>query len=306
MLHVQRSSRRLELWSVFAFATPRALPALPRSRASTAAAGLLVLTGIVFTGLIDTPYVRMSLAIQAALLIGGAAAFTSMAARSRRASAAEIAGVAHDLRGPLVTLQATLELLASDGFGALPEEAHAAALQAVAASGRAADMVDRALDRSTRRARAAAASPVDLDDVLKQAVDALAAQIRATGATLEVASLPRVAGDPSALFRVFLNLLQNGLKYHDPGTPPRLTITAEVTDGWGLIAVRDAGIGIGPTERSRVFACGHRAASGIARADGEGLGLSIVHRLVTGMGGAVWVDSTATQGTTFLIRLPLA
>lgn len=305
MLHMQRASRRFELWSVVAFATPRAFPTISRPRASMAAAGLLAVAGITATGLIEAPYVRAGLAVQAVLLLVGAVVLTSMAARSHQASAAEIASVAHDLRGPLVTLQATLELLASDGFGTLPEGARAAALQAVVASGRATDMVDHALDRSTRRVSAATVSPVDLDNVLQQVVDALAVQIRATGATLEVASLPRVAGDPSALFRVFLNLLQNGLKYHEPGTPPRLTITAEVTDSWGLIAVRDAGIGIAPAERSRIFARRHRTASGIACAEGEGLGLSIVHRLVTGMGGTVWVDSTVTQGTTFLVRLPL-
>jgi two-component system sensor histidine kinase SenX3 len=115
-----------------------------------------------------------------------------------------------------------------------------------------------------------------------------------------------VAGDASALFRVFLNLLQNGLKYHQPGTPPRIAITAETRDGWGQIAVSDAGIGIAPDEQSLVFADRYRTAAGMARASGEGLGLATVHRLVTEMGGNVSVDSAASHGTTFLVRLPLA
>lgn len=306
MLDVQRPPRRANLWLMPAVTMPRALPSRFRGRGTMAALGLVALIWVAVAQLVDTPYVRIGLMLDAALLLAGGAGLTSMAARSRRATAAEVASVAHDLRGPLITLQATLELLASDGFGALPEEARAVALQAAAASSRAAGMVDLALDWTTRRPGTAPRSLVDLNHVLQQAVDALAAEVRATGATVEVASLPRVAGDPSALFRVFLNLLQNGLKYHQPGTPPCIAITAELRDGWGQIAVSDAGIGIAPAERSLVFARHYRTAAGIARATGEGLGLAIVHRLVTEMGGMVWVDGTASPGTTFLVRLPLA
>lgn len=67
------------------------------------------------------------------------------ASRTRRANDAEPVGVAHDLSGPLVSLQATLELLAGDGFGALPEQARAAALRTAATSSRAAEVVERTI-----------------------------------------------------------------------------------------------------------------------------------------------------------------
>ncbi len=305
MLQAQRSSGRGDFWLTPVLAMPRALPSRLHGHGMTAALGLVGLSGITVAQLVEAPYLRTGLMLHVALLLAGGLVLTAMATRSRRASAAEAAGVAHDLRGPLISLQATLELLASDGFGALPEQARAAASRAAAMSSRATDMVDRTLERAVT---APTASTVDIDVVLREVVDALDVQVRATGATVSVASLPRVAGDSCALFRVFVNLLQNGLKYHQPDMPPRIAVAAEVTDGWAEIAVSDEGIGIAATERSRVFERHYRTAAGAARATGEGLGLGLatVRRLVTEMGGTVWVDGAAPQGTTVRVRLPLA
>lgn len=306
MLQAQRSSGRGDFWLTPVLAMPRSIPILLHGHGMTAALGLVGLSGITVAQLVEAPYLRIGLMLHVALLLAGGLILTTMATRSRRASAAETAGVAHDLRGPLISLQATLELLASDGFGALPEPARTVALRAAATSSRAADLVDRTLERAISRAvTASTTSTADLDVVLREVVDALDVQVRTTGATVAVAPLPRVAGDSCALFRVFVNLLQNGLKYHQPDMPPRIAVAATVTGGWAEIAVSDEGIGIAATERSRVFERHYRTAAGAARATGEGLGLATVRRLVTEMGGTVWVDGAAPRGTTVRVRLPL-
>jgi chemotaxis family two-component system sensor kinase Cph1 len=146
----------------------------------------------------------------------------------------------------------------------------------------------------------------DLDVVMQETLDALDTQVRTAGATIQIAPLPRVAGDSCALFRVFVNLLQNGLKYHQPDARPHVSVTAESEGTWAVISVSDNGIGIAPEERLRVFDRHYRTAAGVARADGEGLGLATVQRLVTGMGGTIWVDDAVERGTTIRFRLPLA
>lgn len=150
IMQAQRSSGRGDFWLTPVLAMPRAIPAVLHSRGMTATLGL---SGITVAQLVEAPYLRIGLMLHVALLLAGGLVLTAMATRSCRASAAE---VAHDLRGPLISLQATLELLASDGFGALPEQA------------------------------------------------------RAMGATVNIAPLPRVAGDSCALFHVFMNLLKMG------------------------------------------------------------------------------------------------
>jgi len=308
MLHAQRSSGRGDFWRMPRLTMPRAFfPAL-RRHGMTAATGVVGLTGIAVAGLVEGPYLRAGLMLHIGLLMASGGFLMVNAARSRHARTAEAVDIAHDLRGPLVSLQTTLELLAGDGFGALPEPARAAAIQAAITSGRVAEMVDRTLERTTFRALATPSTTgtTNLNAVLHEAVDVLGVQVRSTGATIEVAAMPRVAGDPSTLFRVFTNLLQNGLKYHQPDIPPRITVTAEMSKDWAEIAVADRGIGIAPADRARIFERHYRARSGAARAAGEGLGLATVHRLVVELGGAVWVDGAASQGTTIRVRLPLA
>ena len=149
-------------------------------------------------------------------------------------------------------------------------------------------------------------SAVDLNVVLREVTLALDVQARATDAAVTVGALPAVAGDACALFRVFSNLVQNGLKYHQPQVPPRVAVTAEVDGGWAVIGVREYGIGVPPEERTRIFERRYRATSGAQHASGSGLGLATAHRLVTEMGGAVWLDGAAGPGTLVRVRLPLA
>ncbi|TAJ19544.1 MAG: HAMP domain-containing histidine kinase [Dehalococcoidia bacterium] len=303
MLQAQRSSGRGISWRLPAVAAARALPGTlagalrDRTVATALAAGAL--SWIVVAQAVEARHLVVGVMLHLGLLAaGGATAMVAMS-RARRANDAATQGVVHDLRGPLVSLQATLELLASDGFGTLPAAARDVALRAAATSGHAADIVDHTF----RRASTVAA---DLDAVLHSTLAALDVQVRSAGATVELASLPRVAADPAALFRVFVNLLQNALKYHQPGRAPRITVTASVDGAWATIAVADDGIGIAPAERTRVFEIHYRTASGIARAGGEGLGLATVARLIGEAGGTVWVDPEPGRGTTIRVRLPLA
>lgn len=131
-------------------------------------------------------------------------------------------------------------------------------------------------------------------------------QVRTSGATVEVAAMPQVAGDSSALFRVFVNLVQNGLKYHPSYAAPHIAVTAERDGMWVIVSVADNGVAIAPSERWRVFERHYRTAAGSGHAGGDGLGLAPVSRLITAMSGTVWGVNGTRQGTTIRVRLPLA
>lgn len=309
MLHVQRLSGHGWSWRrplVSSAVIADVWAGLQRGRGLTLALALAGFIGIAAAQLVEARFLRVGLLLHVALLLGAGAVLAVALARTRRAGA-EAADVAHDLRSPLVSLQVTLELLASDGFGTLPEEARAVALRAAAISSRAADVVARTLEHPISRATVfPAPATVDLNAVLREVTAALEVQIRATDAVVNVGTLPAVAGDACALFRVFSNLVQNGLKYHQSQVPPRVTVTAEVESGWAVIGVRDYGIGVPPEERTRIFDRRYRAAGSAPRAAGSGLGLATAHRLVTEMGGAVWLDGAIAPGTLVRVRVPLA
>jgi signal transduction histidine kinase/ActR/RegA family two-component response regulator len=112
-------------------------------------------------------------------------------------------------------------------------------------------------------------------------------------------------GDPTRLQQIAHNLVSNAIKFTKTGT---VTFTiSEAHQGEGLVLrVADTGCGMSDAEVARVFKPFTQADESAVRSyQGAGLGLAIVHRLVTLMDGEVSLDSTPGQGTVFTVKLPL-
>ncbi len=117
------------------------------------------------------------------------------------------------------------------------------------------------------------------------------------------ASAPALA-DEARLRQVVTNLVGNAVAHTPPGTPIRIGV-GTVGDH-AVLEVADRGPGLTPERRGRIFERFYRADTSRTRATGgAGLGLAIVHSLVTAHAGDVHVDSTPGQGTTFRVLLPL-
>ena len=257
----------------------------------------------------------ISATLSATVALASTAAAVAMAVRVRivaRAQAVEVrrelAGMAHDLNGPLSTVASYLDMIAQGTLGPVSEETRIAAQRAGIASMRARDVVESVL---LRHVQAAAARPVpaetvDLRSVIRDVTEALHAEIAVSQAEVTVEPLPRVLGDHAQLFRVFENLVQNAVKYARPGEAPVVTITGSSDAGRAEITVLDHGIGIPSEDCERVFEVSTRAGNGQSVAFGHGLGLATVRRLVRDLGGEVWVDPTALEGATVRLSLPLA
>jgi signal transduction histidine kinase len=115
--------------------------------------------------------------------------------------------------------------------------------------------------------------------------------------------LPRVAGDESALRRVFQNLVSNAIKYGADGG--WIGIEARRSGDEVSITVSDRGIGISPDDQRRIFEPFYRAADVVAaQVQGAGLGLSLVRRIVEAHGGRIAVKSAKAAGCQFTVSLP--
>ena len=114
----------------------------------------------------------------------------------------------------------------------------------------------------------------------------------------------RVLGDEDALRTVVSNLVDNAIKYS--GRDVRVSVELDHTNDTTIaLRVRDAGVGISPAERKRIFKRFYRI-PGTARVKGAGLGLFIVRSLVSRHGGKVFVESDGVgQGSAFIIELPM-
>ncbi|BAE51017.1 ATP-binding protein [Paramagnetospirillum magneticum] len=147
--------------------------------------------------------------------------------------------------------------------------------------------------------------PQSLDAALHGACEALADPIGQCGAVVEAEPLPRVMGNEALLIDLFIRLIDNALKFARAEAPPRITITASVSDTMVTVAVADHGIGILPSYADDVFQV-FRRLHGPDHFPGVGIGLAICRKIVERLGGNIWIDTTVTEGCTVRFSLPPA
>lgn len=116
--------------------------------------------------------------------------------------------------------------------------------------------------------------------------------------------MPHAVGHPQLIEEVFANLISNGIKYMGDGDTRLIKVRGEVRGEMVRYEVSDTGIGISAEDQKRLFQMFTRLHT--ISAEGLGLGLSIVHRITTRLGGTVGVYSTPGAGSTFWFELPRA
>ncbi len=115
--------------------------------------------------------------------------------------------------------------------------------------------------------------------------------------------LPVVTGDRTQLTQLFMNLINNGIKYRSE-QPPRIHVSAERNGAEWLISIRDNGIGIEPRHQEQIFEIFKRLHSPQAY-PGTGIGLAVCRRIVHRHGGRIWVDSEPGKGSVFHFTIPM-
>jgi signal transduction histidine kinase len=142
---------------------------------------------------------------------------------------------------------------------------------------------------------------MDLNQVIRDVRNLMEETAREKGLVFEdrlAPSLPLIEADPNQLEQVLLNLVKNALEATDE--KGRIVLASGVQDGQVWFSVQDTGKGMPPEVLERIF---HPFFT--TKNKGTGLGLAVIHKIITDHHGTITVDSAAGQGSTFTVRLPL-
>ena len=238
---------------------------------------------------------------------GGVVVIRDVTDRSLRQQQEQFVALAgHELRTPLAALRGSLQLLQRAMGQAADERAEKYVGIALAQARLLGELVQDLTDviRVQAGQLPVARERVDLAELVLGAVELArpmsdSQEIRPTASG---EALP-VSGDPRRLQQVLLNLVANALQH---GASPRgIDIGVRRDDGFAVLEVVDYGRGIAPEERDKIFERFYQVDEG-ATAAGLGVGLYLVHAIVSAHAGMVEVQSTDPQGATFVVRLPIA
>lgn len=209
--------------------------------------------------------------------------------------------VAHDLKSPLANVLASLSLMQTYAPN-LDEDMRELLRISVRASRKMTNIINELLLLASVRREAVQPAPVNMAEVVNQALDRLSQMIDEHRAELIVpARWPLAQGYAPWIEEVWANYVSNGLKYG--GQPPHLELGATPqADGMLRFWVQDNGPGLSPKARASLFTEFTRLDQ--VRAEGHGLGLSIVRRIIDKLGGQCGVESASGQGSVFYFTLP--
>src|SRR5262249_36384504 len=246
------------------------------------------------------------LAGRAALAIDNALAY-QRADSANRLKDEFLATLSHELRTPLNAILGYAQML---NLGTLKEDGSTRALTVLTRNAESLrQIIDDVLDvsRITSGKLRLAVRPVDLNDILHNAVATMQPAADAKGLSLQITiapDLPVIPGDPDRLQQIVWNLLSNAVKFTTRGG--HVWLSAGRAEDFVDIVVKDDGHGIDPKFVPHLFERFRQADSRFAREHGGlGLGLAIVRDLAELHGGSVTASSEGLgHGATFRVRLP--
>jgi signal transduction histidine kinase len=223
-----------------------------------------------------------------------------------------VANASHELRTPLTSIKLRVEALRN---GALEDPPVAERFLAEVESevDRLSSMVNDLLDLSRIEAGldASKRAPIELGSIVAEVYETFIVRAEKAGVSLSYQvepALPAVLGSEDQLRRMMYNLVDNAIKYTNPGGRVELTLQADEQKRILRFMVEDTGYGIAPAQLSHVFDRFYRVEATrprYSRSQGSGLGLPIAKSIAESHGGKIGVSSQVGIGSTFWVELPV-
>lgn len=210
--------------------------------------------------------------------------------------------VSHDLRSPLRAINGYASMLAEDCRDVLPDDGIRRLEMIERQSTRLGSLIDDLLDFSRLGRQAINRRVIDVGVMVQEVVEELSGRSGDRSLEFNVGELPPCLADGGLLRQVWANLIGNAIKYSGKRASARIEIGCDQVDGEPVYFVKDDGVGFDMAHAGHLFEVFHRLQP--KEYEGTGVGLAIVHRVVTRHGGNVWAEGRPEEGATFFFTVP--
>lgn len=211
--------------------------------------------------------------------------------------------VSHDLRAPLRAITGFSAILSADHREHLPTDAQRFLDNIVTNAHRMEQLIEGLLRLSHLSRQSIARRPVNISSLVSEVIEDVKKEYPDRTIEIKIEPLPDSIGDQTLLRQVFANLLANAFKFTLKTPEPRIEVGFSDKNGERVYFIRDNGAGFDPKYTSRLFGVFQR----LHRAEefsGNGIGLSIVQRIIQRHGGRIWAEGKLDAGATFYFTLP--
>lgn len=213
--------------------------------------------------------------------------------------------VSHDLRAPLRHVTSFANLLREHAAASIDETSENYLRRIIEAANGMGRLIDGLLTFSRLGRMEMSHDPVDLNQLVDEALQELQSEIEGREIVWRIGQLPAVEGHRETLRAALINLLANAIKFTRSRRPAIIEIGCEeAREGEAVCYVRDNGVGFDMRYAGKLFGVFQRLHR-VKDFEGTGIGLANVQRIILRHGGRVWADGEVGRGATFYFSLPL-
>lgn len=211
--------------------------------------------------------------------------------------------VSHDLRTPIISMGGYSRLLLEGHADCLGEKGQRYAKAICTGAIQSTELIDALLALSRTRYQELNLSEIDMEKLAKEISGEFDSNRAGRNVQWNVQHLPPAQGDVTMIRQVFINLMNNAMKFTRGRETAVIEIGGKSGNGQNVYYVKDNGIGFNTEDAGRLFVAFKRLHS-TDQFEGSGIGLATVQRIVERHGGSVWAEGKINEGATFYFTLP--
>jgi signal transduction histidine kinase len=211
--------------------------------------------------------------------------------------------VSHDLRAPLRHISGYVEMLSKSLTDTIPEKTKHYLFTISDSAHQMGILIDDLLQFSRTGRQEMHQANLDMNFLLQNVLEIIQASPPSQNIEWSIADLPKVYGDPAMLRLVWLNLINNAVKYSSKKKKAIIEVGHYDENNESVFFVRDNGAGFDMKYASKLFGVFQRMHSS-SEYEGTGIGLANVRRIILKHGGRVWAEAETGKGATFYFSLP--